>query len=151
MVGGVKQICWGQPLVPFSLSVDLNIKYLKSSLAEDNSTSALQIQGRNANHVRDSELVSLFGKLKYEENLIDSIYDTKKKKSLTTATPLSTAFFSTSIIQDFQDNLDDEEDTRNNEEEVSSDDNKIVEVKVLMALIDDESGAVGKGSATNRE
>ncbi|GJV02939.1 hypothetical protein Tco_1336508 [Tanacetum coccineum] len=105
----------------------------------------------NANHVRDSELVSLFGKLKYEENLIDSIYDTKNKKSLTTATPLSTAFFSTSIIQDIQDNPDDEEDTRSNKEEVSSDDNKIVEVKVLMALIDDESGAVGKGSATNRE
>ncbi|GKD35774.1 retrovirus-related pol polyprotein from transposon TNT 1-94 [Tanacetum coccineum] len=63
-----------------------------------------------------SELASLFGKLKYEENLIDIIYETKKKKSLATATPLSTAFFSTSIVQDFQDCPDDEEDTRSSQE-----------------------------------
>ncbi|GJR85996.1 hypothetical protein Tco_0210007 [Tanacetum coccineum] len=70
----------------------------------------------NANHVRDSELASIFGKLIYEENLIDSIYETEKKKSLTTATPFSTAFFSTSIVQDFQDSLDDEKDTRSSQE-----------------------------------
>ncbi|GKD24779.1 hypothetical protein Tco_1230993 [Tanacetum coccineum] len=34
---------------------------------------------RNSNHVKDSELASLFGKLKYEENLIDSIYETEKQ------------------------------------------------------------------------
>ncbi|GJZ52924.1 hypothetical protein Tco_0607809 [Tanacetum coccineum] len=62
--------------------------------------------------LEDSELASLFGKLKYEENLIDNIYETKKKKSLIYATPLSTAFFSTSIVQDFQDSPDDKEDTR---------------------------------------
>ncbi|GKB47247.1 hypothetical protein Tco_0898000 [Tanacetum coccineum] len=66
--------------------------------------------------LKDSELASIFGKLIYEENLIDSIYETKKKKSLTTATPFSTAFFSTSIVQDFQDSLDDEEDTRSSQE-----------------------------------
>ncbi|GJU05128.1 hypothetical protein Tco_1121558 [Tanacetum coccineum] len=60
----------------------------------------------------DSELDSLFGKVKYEENLIDSIYETEKSKSLVSTTPLSTAFFSTSIVQDFQDSPDDEEDTR---------------------------------------
>ncbi|GJY83744.1 retrovirus-related pol polyprotein from transposon TNT 1-94 [Tanacetum coccineum] len=60
----------------------------------------------------ESELASLFGKLKYEENLIDSIYKSKKEKSLVTATPLSTAFFSTSIVEDFDDSPDDEEDTR---------------------------------------
>ncbi|GJY17693.1 hypothetical protein Tco_0389184 [Tanacetum coccineum] len=65
---------------------------------------------KNTNQVKDSKLASLFDKLKYEENLIDNIYDTKKKKSLTTATPLSAAFFSISIVQDFQDNPDDEED-----------------------------------------
>ncbi|GJU77242.1 hypothetical protein Tco_1274312 [Tanacetum coccineum] len=70
----------------------------------------------NTNHVKDYELASLFGKLKYEENLIDSIYETKKKKSLTTATPLSTAFISTFIVQDFQDNPNDEEDTRSGQE-----------------------------------
>ncbi|GJU22842.1 hypothetical protein Tco_1156184 [Tanacetum coccineum] len=43
---------------------------------------------RNTNHVKDSELDSLFGKLKYEENLID----------------------------DFQDSPDDEEDTRSSQE-----------------------------------
>ncbi|GJS15108.1 retrovirus-related pol polyprotein from transposon TNT 1-94 [Tanacetum coccineum] len=71
---------------------------------------------RNTNHVKESELASLFRKLKYEENLIDSIYETEKKKSLATATPLSTAFFSTFIVQDFQDSPDDEEDTRSNRE-----------------------------------
>ncbi|GJW17182.1 hypothetical protein Tco_0024618 [Tanacetum coccineum] len=69
---------------------------------------------RNTNHVKDFELASLLGKLKYEENLIDSIYETKKP--LVSATPLSTAFFSTSIVQDFQDSPDDEEDTRNSQE-----------------------------------
>nr|GEV84270.1 retrovirus-related Pol polyprotein from transposon TNT 1-94 [Tanacetum cinerariifolium] len=71
---------------------------------------------RNTNHVKESELASLFGKLKYEENLIDNIYETDKEKTLVSATPLSTAFLSTSIIQDFQDSPDDEEDTRSNHE-----------------------------------
>ncbi|GJT66915.1 hypothetical protein Tco_1018395 [Tanacetum coccineum] len=68
------------------------------------------------NHVKDSELASLFVKLKYKENLIDNIYETEKNKSLVSATPLSTAFISTSIIQDFQDSPDDEEDTRSSHE-----------------------------------
>ncbi|GJR97972.1 hypothetical protein Tco_0270146 [Tanacetum coccineum] len=71
---------------------------------------------RNTNHVKESKLASLFGKLKYEENLIDNIYETEKKKSLAIATPFSTAFFSTYIVQDFQDSPDDKEDTRSNEE-----------------------------------
>ncbi|GJW62861.1 retrovirus-related pol polyprotein from transposon TNT 1-94 [Tanacetum coccineum] len=71
---------------------------------------------KNTNHVKDSKLASLFGKLKYEENLIDSIYETEKNKSLVSVTPLSTAFFSTSIVQDFQDSPDDEEDTRSSHE-----------------------------------
>ncbi|GKB46404.1 hypothetical protein Tco_0897157, partial [Tanacetum coccineum] len=67
---------------------------------------------RNTNHVKDSELASLFGKLKYEDNLIEIIYETEKNKSLVSATPLSTTFFSSFIVQDFQDSPDDEEDTR---------------------------------------
>nr|GEY88788.1 retrovirus-related Pol polyprotein from transposon TNT 1-94 [Tanacetum cinerariifolium] len=67
---------------------------------------------RNTNNVKESELPSLFGKLKYEENLIDSIYETEKNKSLVYATPLPTAFFSSFIIQDIQDSPDDEEDTK---------------------------------------
>ncbi|GJW36554.1 hypothetical protein Tco_0059474 [Tanacetum coccineum] len=92
------------------------------------------------------------------------------------ATPLSTAFFSTSIIQDFQDSPDDEEDTRINQEymndveeeyqarallakykmffkkeEVSSNDNEVTEVKALMALADEERIFVSKEIARNGE
>ncbi|GKC38371.1 hypothetical protein Tco_1050755 [Tanacetum coccineum] len=129
---------------------------------------------------------------KYEKNLIESIYETENKKSLTTETPLSTAFISTSIVQDFQDSPNDEEDTRSSqeykndlemefherallakskrffkkdtqrfsgakdvvnwdEEEVSSDANEMVKVKVPVALVNDENGVVGKGSARNGE
>ncbi|GKC70944.1 hypothetical protein Tco_1116827, partial [Tanacetum coccineum] len=38
------------------------------------------------------------------------------RESLVSATPLSTAFFSTSIVQDFQDSPNDEEDTRSTQE-----------------------------------
>nr|GEV96667.1 retrovirus-related Pol polyprotein from transposon TNT 1-94 [Tanacetum cinerariifolium] len=160
---------------------------------------------RNTNNVKDSELASLFGKLKYEENLIDSIYETEKNKSLVSATPLLTAFCSSSIVHDFQDSPDDEEDTtishdslqhkpelrptkdfeakynkvkakltlmssnssaskasivKNkgliteayewDEEEVSSNENEMVEVKVLMALAE-ENNVVSKEGARNGE
>ncbi|GJY05918.1 retrovirus-related pol polyprotein from transposon TNT 1-94 [Tanacetum coccineum] len=75
---------------------------------------ALMIE--NTNHVKDFELASLFGKLKYEENLIDNIYETEKSKYLVSATPLTIAFLTTSIVQDFQDSPDDEEDTRSSHE-----------------------------------
>ncbi|GKB30832.1 hypothetical protein Tco_0870233 [Tanacetum coccineum] len=88
---------------------------------------------RNTNHVKESELPSLFGKLKYEENLINNIYDTNKEKTLVPETPLSTAFFSISI----------------DEEEVSSDDNELTEVKALMALADEERVFVGKENSRN--
>nr|GEV40485.1 retrovirus-related Pol polyprotein from transposon TNT 1-94 [Tanacetum cinerariifolium] len=74
---------------------------------------------RNTNNVKHSELASLFGKLTYEENLIDSIYETEKNKSLVSTTTLSTAFFSSSIVQDFQDSIDDEYDTRSSHEYLS--------------------------------
>ncbi|GKF62159.1 hypothetical protein Tco_0182213, partial [Tanacetum coccineum] len=86
---------------------------------------------------------------------------------------MSTAFFSSFIVQDFQDSPDDEEDTRSSheymndleeeyqartllakskrffkKEEVSSDDNEMVEVKVLMAL-GEENEAVSKEGARN--
>ncbi|GJZ11380.1 retrovirus-related pol polyprotein from transposon TNT 1-94 [Tanacetum coccineum] len=67
-------------------------------------------------HVKESELASLFGKLKYEENIINNIYDTNKEKTLVPATPLSTTFFSSFIIHDFKDSPDDEEDTRSSQE-----------------------------------
>ncbi|GJW61116.1 hypothetical protein Tco_0110451 [Tanacetum coccineum] len=71
---------------------------------------------RNTNHVKDSEFASLFGKLKYEENLINNSYENEKNKSLISATPLSTAFISTSIVKDFSDSPDDEEDTGSSHE-----------------------------------
>ncbi|GKF29288.1 hypothetical protein Tco_0095630, partial [Tanacetum coccineum] len=127
----------------------------------------------NTNHVKVSKLASLFGKLKYEENLIDSIYETEKNKSLVSTTALSTAFFSTSIVQYFQDIPDDEEDTRSNheylndleeeyqarallakskrffkkdKEEVSSDNNEVVEIKVLMGLAEDNDAISKEGA-----
>ncbi|GJT97830.1 hypothetical protein Tco_1093348 [Tanacetum coccineum] len=131
---------------------------------------------RNTNHVKESELASLFGKLKYEENIINNIYDTNKEKTLVPATPLSTTFFSSFIIHDFKDSPDDEEDTRSSQEymndleeeyqerallakskrffkkeEVSSDDNEATEVKALMALANKERVSVGKESAKNSE
>ncbi|GJT99427.1 hypothetical protein Tco_1109766 [Tanacetum coccineum] len=180
--------------------------------------------GFNLNNVVDEyeeeekvQEVRSIGRDKSKKKL--AIYVTEKKKSLTTAIPLSTAFFSNSIVEDFQDSLDDEEDTRSSqeymddsemefhkralltkskgffkkgtqrfndakandktecfkcgastststqvrnqgfvaeayewdEEEVLSDDNEMVEVKVIMALVDDESGAMGKESVRNRE
>ncbi|GJZ30093.1 hypothetical protein Tco_0575140 [Tanacetum coccineum] len=47
---------------------------------------------------------------------LNIIYEIEKNKSLVSATPLSTAFFSTSIIQGFQDSPDDEKDTRSSHE-----------------------------------
>ncbi|GKA23084.1 hypothetical protein Tco_0709046, partial [Tanacetum coccineum] len=76
---------------------------------------------RNTNHMKESELLYLVKSNMKNNSLID-----------------------------FQDSPDDEEDTRN-EEDVSSDDNEMTEVKVLMALIDDESIVVGKESTRNRE
>ncbi|GKD69388.1 hypothetical protein Tco_1323478 [Tanacetum coccineum] len=93
-----------------------SMKMAVHSSLEDWKVSSLQFMQRNTNHVKDSELASLFGKLIYEENLINSIYETEKNKSLVSATPLSTAFISTSIVQDFQDSPDDEEDTRSSHE-----------------------------------
>ncbi|GJT66234.1 hypothetical protein Tco_1017714 [Tanacetum coccineum] len=71
---------------------------------------------KNTIHIKDVELASLFGKLKYEENIIYSIYKIEKNKSLVSATPLSTGFISTSTVQDLQDSPDDEEDTRSSHE-----------------------------------
>ncbi|GKB52328.1 retrovirus-related pol polyprotein from transposon TNT 1-94 [Tanacetum coccineum] len=96
---------------------------------------------RNINHVKDFELASLFGKLKYEENLIDSIYETEKNKSLVSATPLSTPFFSSSIVQDFQDSPDDEEDTRSSHEPTKDFEAKYNKVKAKLALLSSSASA----------
>ncbi|GJT90647.1 retrovirus-related pol polyprotein from transposon TNT 1-94 [Tanacetum coccineum] len=105
---------------------------------------------RNTNHVKDSELASLFGKLKYEENLIDSIYETEKNKSLVSATPLSTTFFSTSIVQDFQDSPDDEEDTRSKLRPTKDFEAKYNKVKAKLALLSSNSSSSKALSVKNK-
>ncbi|GJS60345.1 retrovirus-related pol polyprotein from transposon TNT 1-94 [Tanacetum coccineum] len=50
------------------------------------------------------------------DSRITVVIHNEKSKSLVSTTPLSTAFFYTSIIQDFQDSPDDEEDTRSSHE-----------------------------------
>ncbi|GJT02642.1 hypothetical protein Tco_0823811, partial [Tanacetum coccineum] len=102
---------------------------------------------RNINHVKDSELASLFGKLKYEENLIDSIYETEMSRSLVSATPLSTDFFSTSIVQDFQDSPDDEEDTRSSDEYLN-DLEEEYQARALLAKSKSSSPGKNKGLIT---
>ncbi|GJS99768.1 retrovirus-related pol polyprotein from transposon TNT 1-94 [Tanacetum coccineum] len=95
----------------------VNVNEEEEESAEDAYELKRREKGRiNVNHVKDFDLASLIGKLKYEENLIDSIYKTEKSKSLVFATPLSTAFISTSIVQDFQYSPDDEDDTRSSQE-----------------------------------
>ncbi|GKA83244.1 retrovirus-related pol polyprotein from transposon TNT 1-94 [Tanacetum coccineum] len=82
---------------------------------------------RNTNHVKDYELASLFGKLKYEEKLIDtSKVAIVKNKGL--------------IAKAYE----------WDEEEVSSNDNQMVEVKVLMALAE-EDDAISKEGAINEQ
>ncbi|GJU44028.1 hypothetical protein Tco_1201294 [Tanacetum coccineum] len=97
---------------------------------------------RNTNHVKDSKLAYLFGKLKYEENLTDNIYETEKNKYLVSSTPLSTAFFSTSIVQDFQDSPDAEEDTRSSHEYL----NDLEEEYQTRALLDKSKRFFKKGT-----
>ncbi|GJX37474.1 hypothetical protein Tco_0250777 [Tanacetum coccineum] len=79
------------------------------------------------------------GSLKYNgQQMRESIYDNENKKALTTVTPVSTAFISTSIIQDFQDSPDDEEDTRSSQEYLN-DLEKEYQTKALLAKIRDSS------------
>ncbi|GJR52825.1 retrovirus-related pol polyprotein from transposon TNT 1-94 [Tanacetum coccineum] len=95
---------------------DLILYHEGPSNVKESSVMDLKLCYNTFKFKEDSKLASLFGKLKYEENLIDSISETEKNKFLVSTTPLSTAFFSTSIVQDFQDSPDDEEDTRSSHE-----------------------------------
>ncbi|GJS27384.1 hypothetical protein Tco_0488004 [Tanacetum coccineum] len=61
---------------------------------------------------------NIYGRFVYEDNLIQRRYSNTKKALITTPsnTPISTAFFSNNVIQDFQENSDDEVDERSSEE-----------------------------------
>nr|GEV34401.1 hypothetical protein [Tanacetum cinerariifolium] len=85
---------------------------------------------RNTNHEKYSELASLFGKFKSEENLIDNSPDDEEDTR-------SSHEYLNDLEEEYQD-----------DEEVSSDDNEMIEVKVLMALAEDND-AVSKEGARN--
>ncbi|GJS40883.1 hypothetical protein Tco_0565926 [Tanacetum coccineum] len=147
---------------------------------------------RNTNHVKDSKLASLFGKLKYEENLIDNIYETEEEKTLVSVSnsdfpsyqspfqpkPVSSSQHKPELrlTKDFEAKYKKvkaklalltsrasaskaitvknkcliDEAYEWDEEEVSSDDNEMVEVKVLMALVEDND-SISKEGARNGE
>ncbi|GJT70514.1 hypothetical protein Tco_1029800 [Tanacetum coccineum] len=89
----------------------------------------------------------------YEDNLIQRRYSDTKKALITTlsTTPISTNFFSNHVVQDFQENSDDENpktfqsknkglvaETFDWDEEEVANNEELTQVKVLMALGDDE-------------
>nr|GEX05998.1 retrovirus-related Pol polyprotein from transposon TNT 1-94 [Tanacetum cinerariifolium] len=65
---------------------------------------------RNKNHILTLELVDIYVRLVYEDNLVSKRYHESKMVLITA--PISTAFFSNNIIRDFQENSDDKEDVR---------------------------------------
>ncbi|GKE55601.1 hypothetical protein Tco_1494786 [Tanacetum coccineum] len=73
---------------------------------------------RNANHTQTLDLADIYERFVYEDNLNQRRYSNTKKTLVTTplSTPISTAFFSNNVIQDFQENSDDEVDERSSEE-----------------------------------
>ncbi|GJT66152.1 hypothetical protein Tco_1017632 [Tanacetum coccineum] len=101
---------------------------------------------RNANLTQTLDLTDIYRRFVYEDNQIQRRYSDIKKALITTpsSTSISTAFFSNNVVHDFQENSDDED-----EEEVS-DDEEVTQVKVLMALADDEL-SVRKNHAGNGE
>ncbi|GJW27247.1 retrovirus-related pol polyprotein from transposon TNT 1-94 [Tanacetum coccineum] len=89
---------------------------------------------RNANHTQILDIADIYGRFVYEDNLIQRRYSDTKNALITTpsSTLISTAFFS------------------NNDEEEVSDEAKVTQVKVLMALANDEL-TIGKNHARNGE
>ncbi|GJX42925.1 retrovirus-related pol polyprotein from transposon TNT 1-94 [Tanacetum coccineum] len=73
---------------------------------------------RNANHTQTIDIADIYKRFVYEDNLIQRRYFNTKKALITTlsSTAISSAFFSNSVIQDFQENFDDEVDERSSEE-----------------------------------
>ncbi|GJR84197.1 retrovirus-related pol polyprotein from transposon TNT 1-94 [Tanacetum coccineum] len=73
---------------------------------------------RNANHTQTLDLVDIYGRFVYEDNLIQKRYSDTKKVLITTplSTVISTAFFSNNVIQDIKENSDNDVDERSSEE-----------------------------------
>ncbi|GJX67881.1 retrovirus-related pol polyprotein from transposon TNT 1-94 [Tanacetum coccineum] len=135
---------------------EINVSFMNSLLEKWLTFS----QGlRNDNHTQTFNFADIYGRFVYEDNLIQRRYSDTKKVLITTplSTPISTAFFFNNVIQDFQENSDDEVDERTGEEylrdldikyhyaktfdwdeEEVYDEEEVTQVKVLMALADDE-------------
>ncbi|GJY98486.1 hypothetical protein Tco_0515396 [Tanacetum coccineum] len=69
---------------------------------------------RNVNHTQTLNPADIYGRLVYEDNLIQRRYSDTKKALITTpsSTAIATAFFSNNVIHDFQENSDDEADPK---------------------------------------
>ncbi|GKE11767.1 hypothetical protein Tco_1415318 [Tanacetum coccineum] len=117
------------------------------------------------NHTQDLDLADIYERfLSMGLFLIQRVHSVKRKGShyiKPSATAISTAFFSNNVIQDFQENSDEEDTFQPNnkglvvetfdwDEEEVSDDEEVTQVKVLMALADDEL-TIGNSHARNGE
>ncbi|GJY14668.1 retrovirus-related pol polyprotein from transposon TNT 1-94 [Tanacetum coccineum] len=101
---------------------------------------------RNSNHTQTLDLADIYGRFVYEDKLISRRY-TETKKALITAPSASsilTAFFSNNVNKGLV------AETFNWDEEEVFDDEEMTQVKVIMALANDEL-AVGKNHACNGE
>ncbi|GJZ34880.1 hypothetical protein Tco_0580697 [Tanacetum coccineum] len=88
---------------------------------------------RNANHIQTLDLADIYRRFVYEDNLILRRYPESKKATITapSTTPISTAFFSNNIDQDFQENYDDEIDERTSEDYLRDLDIEFYEIALL--------------------
>ncbi|GKD72589.1 retrovirus-related pol polyprotein from transposon TNT 1-94 [Tanacetum coccineum] len=93
-------------------NLDQRLKSLIMSVLPDDQMNSV-INCLTTKSTRDDLILYHEGPSDVKEN---NIYETEKSKSLVYTTPLSTAFFSTSIVQDFQDSPDDKKDTRSSHE-----------------------------------
>ncbi|GJU84103.1 retrovirus-related pol polyprotein from transposon TNT 1-94, partial [Tanacetum coccineum] len=99
-----------------SVLPDDQMNYVINCLTAKSTWDDLILYHEGPSDVKESRVMDLklcYNTFKFKE---DSIYETEKNKSLVSATPLSTAFFSTFVVQDFQNSPDDEEDTRSSHE-----------------------------------
>ncbi|GJS28876.1 hypothetical protein Tco_0489496 [Tanacetum coccineum] len=91
---------------------------------------------RNANHIQTLDLADIYGRFVYEDNLISRRYIETKKAMITAPSTIhiSTAFFSNNISK----NKGLVVETFDWDDDEVSDDEEMVQIKVLMALANDE-------------
>ncbi|GJW94726.1 hypothetical protein Tco_0174398 [Tanacetum coccineum] len=134
---------------------EINVGFVNSLLEKSLTFS----QGlRNANHTQTLNLAYIYGRFVYEDNLIQRRYSDTKKALIATpsSTAISTTFFSNNSLEfPKPKDLPTKEkrlvaETFDWDEEEASDDEEVTQVKVLMALADNEL-TVGKSHTRNGE